>query len=808
MKMPGRRAAGRKEGVMTRDGRSRGAGGSLQGGRLRSAVGAKIAAVLLLTVSVILHSEPFNAVAGTAPAVEERTSDRYLALGERHFHAGDLQAAAEAWETAGKLSGEKGDRDGQIRAMILVAHAYRSAGALDAAQESLSSALELSRAEGGSAWTATVLGQLGSVHLDMGAVDRAHEFLAEAGELARTRNDPALSAAISNDMGSVLAARGRRGEALGMFREGVSQAEAAGDRLMTSRILVNAGTVSLEDGDFKESRDLLIRALSELEHVGPSVDRVLNLTGAGIALNRLRTAGGQSDRELLILARETLASAAAEAEELGNRRLASYALGHLGNLYEEQGQYAESLKITRRAVFTAQQAGAPESLYRWQWQAGRVLDALGDRDGAIASYRLAVGSLQSVRSDVARGTAGKGSFRRSFGPLYLELVDLLLTRAGSTGDHEARDRDLREAREVMEILKVAELRNYFRDDCVDAARLKATELDLVSKAAVVLYPIVLPDRLELLVSFPDGLRRYTTTVSEAELTREILNFRKKLEKRTTREYLPHAQKLYDWLIRPLDPDLAPLSLNTLVMVPDGPFSTIPLAALHDGTQFLVGRFATAVTPGLNLSDPEPIDSENVKVLAFGLTRSVQGFPPLPFVSEELSVITDTYESSVFVNGEFTLPRVEDSMKNEEYSIVHIASHGRFDRDVDQSYLLAFDERLPVEKLSDLVGLLRYREDPLDLLTLSACDTAAGDEQAALGLAGIAIKAGAASAVATLWHINDQATSMVVSEFYRQLRESSVSRAEALRLAQLKMLDHLWYRHPGYWSPFLMINNWL
>jgi CHAT domain-containing protein len=244
------------------------------------------------------------------------------------------------------------------------------------------------------------------------------------------------------------------------------------------------------------------------------------------------------------------------------------------------------------------------------------------------------------------------------------------------------------------------------------------------------------------------------------------------------------------------------------MVPDGPFGTIPMAALHDGKQFLISRFATAITPGLSLSDPKPIDPESVKVLAFGLTQSVQGFPPLPFVSNELRVITDIYESNVLVDSQFTLPQVEDSMRNEDYSILHIASHGRFDSDVEESYLLAFDEQLPVEKLSDLIGLLKFREDPLALLTLSACDTAVGDERAALGLAGIAIKAGADSAVATLWHINDQATSMVVSEFYRQLKTSSISRAEALRLSQLKMLDHLWYQHPGYWSPFLLINNWL
>jgi CHAT domain-containing protein len=114
----------------------------------------------------------------------------------------------------------------------------------------------------------------------------------------------------------------------------------------------------------------------------------------------------------------------------------------------------------------------------------------------------------------------------------------------------------------------------------------------------------------------------------------------------------------------------------------------------------------------------------------------------------------------------------------------------------------------MDQLEQYIGLLRFREDPLELLTLSACETAVGDDRAALGIAGIAIKAGARSALATLWYINDQASSTLVSEFYRQLQDPSVSRAIALKRAQLKLLNDRSYQHPSYWSPFLLINNWL
>jgi CHAT domain-containing protein len=365
-----------------------------------------------------------------------------------------------------------------------------------------------------------------------------------------------------------------------------------------------------------------------------------------------------------------------------------------------------------------------------------------------------------------------------------------------------------EARESVELLKVAELRDYFQDECMGAARSRITPLDTVSRTAVVVYPVVLPDRIELLLSLPSGLKRFSIPVGADVLTQEIRKFRQKLEKLTTREYLPHAQKLYDWLIRPLEPDLKSLTTDTLVFVPDGLLRAIPMASLHDGKEFVINKYAVAITPGLNLTDPRPIKRESIKVLAAGLTDSVQGFPPLPNVSNELQAVQTFYGTNSLLNRNFTTSRLEKELRNKQFTIVHIASHGRFESDVKKTFLLTFDDKLTMDQLEQYVGLFKFREDPLELLTLSACETAAGDDRAALGLAGIAIKAGARSALATLWYIYDQASSELVAEFYRQLKDPSISRAIALKRAQLKLLNDRSYEHPGYWSPFVLINNWL
>jgi CHAT domain-containing protein len=178
------------------------------------------------------------------------------------------------------------------------------------------------------------------------------------------------------------------------------------------------------------------------------------------------------------------------------------------------------------------------------------------------------------------------------------------------------------------------------------------------------------------------------------------------------------------------------------------------------------------------------------------------------VSEELKAIQGLYPGTLLLNRDFLVARMEKELKEERFTIVHIASHGEFESDARKSFLLTFDGKLTMDKLNQYIGLFQFRDEPLELLTLSACQTAAGDDRAALGLAGVAIKAGAVSALATLWFINDQASSELVSEFYRQLKDAGVSKAVALQRAQLKLLDDPVFDHPAYWSPFLLLNNWL
>jgi CHAT domain-containing protein len=677
--------------------------------------------------------------------------------------------------------------DDDARALLQAAQADLALGRNPAAVEKLERALATNPSE---PLAAEVQGKLGNAYLASGRLADAERSLTTASKSTK----PSIRAAALIDLGNLRAAQGRFADAQPLYRE----AAKLGDKALAARASTNLARALADDGRRADALALLPGLTTELGALPASRDKAYGLVSAGRLYARL----GDGTRGARVL-REALAA----ADAANDARARSAALGYLAELYEQGGRREEALQLAQRAIAAAEEADAPELLFRWQWHKARLLKAKGERDEAILAYQHAVSTFGTVRADLA-ASPGRGSFRESVGPLFSELADLQLEQSGRQSDAKQVATSLADARSTMELLKGAELQDYFQDDCVTALRARTTGIDQLAPQTAALYPIILSDRLELLLTLPDGMKRFTSRVDADTLTREIRSFRQLLEKRTTHQYYPHARRLYDWLIGPIAAELQRQRIDTLVIVPDGALRTIPLAALHDGEQFLIARYALATTPGLTLTDPRPLARQHVRLLLNGLTDGVQGFPPLPYVAQELDAIQKLHGGTVLRDGQFTVPNMEKDLEATPYSIVHIASHGQFSGDVDKTFLLTYEDRLSMTKLEQFLGLSKFRTEPVELLTLSACETAAGDDRAALGLAGVAIKAGARSAVATLWTVNDPGSALVVSEFYRALRDPGVSKAKALQQAQLAALKDPRYRHPNYWSAFLLIGNWL
>ncbi|MFZ2446245.1 MAG: CHAT domain-containing protein [Syntrophobacteraceae bacterium] len=415
--------------------------------------------------------------------------------------------------------------------------------------------------------------------------------------------------------------------------------------------------------------------------------------------------------------------------------------------------------------------------------------------GASQPTSLTLGMSAGQLKEQGLASQKSGDFKNAV-VNFKEAADLLLQQAS-----------LPQAREAIELMKTAELQEYFQDAGIVVDQTHKTRLKDVPKDTAVVYALIFPQRIELILSSCSGIKRYTVPIDAQMLSKDINSLRASLQRRTRWDYLAESQKFYNLLVKPLEMELNVCGINTVIFMPDGVLRTVPFAALHDGSRFLIEKYAVAVTPSLDLTDPRSIRRTDTRVLSAGLTESVQGFAALSNVKDELDGIQGLYRADRLENNSFSGANVRASLKDNPYSIVHIATHGNFAPSGSDTYLLVWDGKIDMNQLDQLMKPSGSR-GPVELLSLSACETAVGDDKAALGLAGVAVKAGARSALATLWSVNDQAASELVLEFYKELKNPAVTKAEALQAAQLKLMDDARYRHPYYWSPFLLIGNWL
>jgi CHAT domain-containing protein len=615
--------------------------------------------------------------------------------------------------------------------------------------------------------------------------------------------------------GNAALAAGREADALAHFRSAASEAKMAGDepaRLLAEASALRVGVLGdAAPASLDEARALLAAA-SELDSAGLRAPLELHL---GRSLLLLAWRQPELRDEAMRLATSALQSADEGAEAAGDTRLASYASGNRAELAlleaERPSEGAtpldDALGQARRALYLAQHAGDRAALFRWQALLGRIHARRGDLEAAVGAYRRAVTIYAEARAEVGSPTPDlSGATDTPPRSVHVSLVDLLL-QLGAKRSDDAQQPLLREARAHLEARKAAELRDHFRDPCLDAHR--KAEPDEVPGTLLV-YPVALDDRLELIVSRDGRFHRFTSAVGRADFDATVHAFRRNLEKRTTRQYLRQAIQLHEWIVRPLLPLLEDPTTRSLVLVPEGSLRTIPIAALRESPdgRFLIERIPVSVTPVLTLTEPRPISPSGTRMLAAGISESVAGFPALPQVQVELAELSQIYPGRVILDEAFSHETLTSEIRQHAYGVVHIASHGEFRADTRESFLLAHDDKIAMDELAAMLAATRFRGEGVQLLTLSACQSAAGDERAALGLAGVAVNAGARSALATLWNINDEVAAELVASFYTALKRPGTSRAEALRQAQVEVLKRANTAHPGYWAAFLLIGNWM
>ncbi|HEY9815228.1 MAG TPA: CHAT domain-containing protein, partial [Candidatus Obscuribacterales bacterium] len=580
------------------------------------------------------------------------------------------------------------------------------------------------------------------------------------------------------------------------------------------QIQIRSSQLSLrvDQQDWVAAQTLWLQLQPDLAQLPPTRASLDQQVEVAKTLIRLRQGQNQLSSSPTALEIATLLTRAhQQAQQIGDQRSQSYALGTLGELYEQNQQWRDAQILTQDALALSRRLDAPEVSYRWQWQLGRLLKQQQDREGAITAYDQAIATLKTLRSDVVSINNPEAwlSFRTTIEPVHREFVDLLLAP-----DHTPSPAELDRARETVEALQLAELDNFFKAACLDA---DTVDIEAIDPRAAVIYPILLSDRLELILNLPDQPPiRHSVPVSAATITTTARELRLQLFRDLAGIRLrPLAAQLYDWLIRPLAADLATSDLDTLVFVLDGSLRNIPMAVLFDGTDYLIQHYNIALAPGLQLVDPASERSSDYSILLAGVSKVPEDSPffgilgNLPNVEEELNAISSQLPGQVLLNEAFTTRSLQTTVDAASAPIVHLATHGQFSSDLDNTYVLAWDNAINVLQLRDLLEVTDLRRRvPIELLVFSACDTAQGDDRAALGLAGVAVQAGARSTIGSLWKVDDASTSVFMQQFYQALTQDNLPKAAALRQAQLALLARETYEAPYYWAPFILVGNWL
>lgn len=710
------------------------------------------------------------------------------------------------------------------------------------------------------------LNNIASIYRYQGAYGEATKFYQQALEIFQAQDQPRAVAAILNNISVIYHFLGQYDLALKSYQNTLATFRELSDRVREAEILNNIGLIYQDQENYPKALELYQQSLTRRRQINERSGIAQSLNNLGLLYNDL----GEYPQAL-----ESLNESLKIYREIGNQASEGRTLDSLGTTYKNIGDFQQARKYYFGALEIHQAIGDRRSLRITLSNLGDLLLQENQIELAIIFYKQAVNITEEIRQNIQQlSTEQQQSYTETIGQTYRTLAKLLLQKGR-----------IREAQQVLDLLKVQELDNYLHnvtgnEETAQGIELLPLETELfefvlkdqsfaekfnqlirspglvnrleqlnritqgenldiqnfnrlqerlgeLSKNAVILYPLVLSDRLELVLVMPDYPPIYrSVAITQAELEQGIEDFRMALTNPIKRSRIKLAyqsgQKLYDWLIKPIENDLALLKVDTIIYAPDGKLRYIPLAALYDGDRWLVERYRINNITAASLTHFEPQPLGNIKMFAAAFTEGSYEFEVgqqklnlsgLEFAGEEVENIvnlipnTTTLFNQTF-NRETTLP----SQLN-EYDIVHFATHAAFmDGQPEESFILLGDgSRITLRDLET------WSLPHVQLMVLSACQTAVGNflgnGQEILGFGYQMQKAGVKAAIASLWSVDDRGTKRLMTEFYHQYSQGNITKAEALRQAQLSLItgnnqesNHQRLQHPYYWASFILIGN--
>lgn len=498
-------------------------------------------------------------------------------------------------------------------------------------------------------------------------------------------------------------------------------------------------------------------------------------------------------------------AALTKANALQDFRLRSMAYGTLGKIYLQVEQLEDALNVFDQALTLAQAKRENSLAYQWSWRIAQIHQQRGQRAQAVAAYDTTLQYLDQVRTMLVSANSNlQFNYKESVEPVYHEYLKLLLSSPTP---------DIQLVLETKQQLQVAELENYLKCSKLDVT---AISQPAQSSQITQVHIFKLGNQIEVIAQTPKGFYRHQPDSDALEGgLRSFLQLidGQQFSKTPQTGTQKYAQAIYQHLLEPIRPQLP--ATGTLVFHLDSHFQNLPMALLHDGQNYLIEKYSVQTALSTKLRQIQPTTLERINVLFAGLSESAPSFEqpnvpsnlsPLPEVKQELEGASQASNSlSSLLNHEFTADRLQTAI-NPDTKIIHVASHGQFSSDPQQTFLLAYNKPILAHKIHDLINQKsEIGQASLELLILSACQTAKGDRRSALGIAGLAVQAGSKNTLASLWLADSRSTTELITLFYEGLKEG-FSKAEALQQAQLQLIRSERYAHPYYWANFILVSS--
>jgi len=754
-------------------------------------------------------------------------------LGRIHSDQGNQQQALEFYNRA--LVAERANHDSGEEAATLhnIGHAYFLLGETAKAIDLYNQSLALFRAAGDRWHESRMLANLGILYADQKDTARALDCFTQARAIFQSDGDRAGEAGALDSRGVMYDNLGERQKAVESYTQALAIRRALGDRAGEAGTLNNLGAVYDALGEKPRALDLYQQALPILRAVGDRADEARTLSNLSMLFQDsqpdLAIVFGKQAVNMLQSVRRINRGLEDSLRRSYERSIESY-YRNLAALLVSRQRFAEAeevlslLKDKEAAEFVQRDSISDElrsatllepekaALARYDQLAGQVA-ALGQKKAALIAKSDTAPLTDAERAQSTQLDSDLGAANLVLQRFFDEQEKALAAGSGS-------------ARRIEEFRESESVQGALAD---------------LGPGVVAIYTLVTPGKYIAMLVTPGARQAYSTSIKETDLNSKIFEFRQKLQDPAS-DPLPLARELYG-IVFPegLRRDLESIQARTIMWSMDGALRYIPIAALHDGRDYLVMRFRNSLITPASMGNLQETPQARWQGLGFGVSQSKAGFPALPSVPAELHGIfrqsgngAEPLAGSIRLDAEFTREAFLNDLRQPNHRVVHIATH--FD-----SQPLAANSRLLLGdgqpwSLQEIRAVPRLFHG-VDLLTLSACSTAfsnrSEDGREVDSFGTIAQQLGARSVIASLWSVSDEATARLMQTMYRFREENpAMGKSEALRQAQARLASgdltpgarassdrgvspaHApaaapardW-RHPYYWAPFILIGNW-